>query len=131
MKTSLLTTRTARLSAIAVLAVAVGASGIAAAHAGNGLGCEINVARGSGGVSLSGVVHANKDVEGSYAFRITKSGGGGSSDISQSGDFSVAAGSSESVGSVSLGGDGSYRARLDIRTPLGSTSCSQRIWGGL
>ena len=109
------------------LVVAGALASTVTAEAGSGsIRCEIHANPSSGGVALEGIVYAKSAVQGSYTFRVSKSGGSGSSDINQSGDFSAAPGAPGSLGTVSLGGGGSYRARLEVTTDGGSASCSER-----
>ena len=77
------------------------------------LRCEI-VTRATGmGVQLEGHVYANRATRGRYSLNVTQSGGHGSSVIEQSGDFTVAAGRSATLGTASFGGDpGDYDAEL-------------------
>jgi hypothetical protein len=102
-----------------------------ASAGGGGLRCEIYQSHGGGGVTLQGVVFANGAVDGSYQFNITKSGGGGSSNINQGGEFSVGAGGKATLGQVSLGGDGGYTASLRVTADGHSVSCKERIGGSL
>lgn len=115
------------VAGLALSALAAGSSTASAAA----LHCEIDVSHDGGTVSLAGVVHAPAGVAGSYRFRVAKSGGGGSSDIDQSGGFSVGSGGSAAVGSVSLGGGGSYLATLSVSGNGATAQCSQRVRGAL
>jgi len=68
------------------------------------LDCKIAVTRGQYGHTYEGRVHADRTVKGTYELNITKRGGGGSSTISQSGEFYVAAGKTETLGMATFGG---------------------------
>lgn len=103
----------------------------ASAGSAPGLRCEIYQSQHGGGVVLEGVVFSNTAASGSYQFKVSKSGGGGSSDINQGGDFSVSAGGKSTVGSVSLGGDGGYTATLRVTADGHSTACKERTGGSL
>jgi len=98
-----------------------------------GVRCEIRVNGRGSGVSLQGVVHADAAVQGTYQFRVSKSAGAGSSDINQSGGFSVSARSSDELGAVTLGGDSgsSYVAKLKVTWAGGSVECTERVRGTL
>ena len=91
--------------------------------------CEIRVGHEDGGVVLEGFVFAAAPMSGTYEMHISQSGGGNSSDITQGGEFSVDAGSSEPLGSVSLSG-GAYTARLSVEWDGGSIDCVERVGGG-
>ena len=110
--------------------VAAGAASVEAAS--DSIRCEIQVTSRSGGVSLEGIVHANAAIDGSYQLVITKSGGGGRSDIAQGGEFSAAPGKATSLGTVMLGGNGgSYTAKLKVKWNGNSTECREKVSGSL
>jgi hypothetical protein len=94
--------------------------------------CEIQVNERGPSVTLEGVVFAKTAIEGTYQLRVSKSGGGGSSDINQSGDFSAGPGEPSTVGTVMLGGDGgSFIAKLTVTWNGGSIECIERVGGTL
>lgn len=65
--------------------------------------CQISVTKGGFGYTYAGVLHADEAVQGSY--ELTLSGrGGGRTNISQSGVFSVKAGGTQTLGQATLGG---------------------------
>lgn len=113
------------------IGIDAGGGGSAQAAA-SGLRCEIRVHEQSAGVTLEGVVHANAAVTGSYRLEVSKTGGGGSSDISQSGEFSAGPGELGSLGTVMLGGDpGAYVARLEVTAGGVRVECSEHFSGEL
>lgn len=81
------------------------------------LTCEVRSRRTSNGVLIQARAFADRDIDASYDLRIVKSGGGNSSEISQSGDFSLDAGSSATLGENEMSFErGSHlRAYLTIR----------------
>lgn len=91
--------------------------------------CDIQVSRSGGLVGLKAVVSAQDATSGSYRLRVVSSGAN-SSNIDQSGDFSVRGGSA-TVSTVSLGGSGTYTARLSVTADGRTTECSQRVSGSL
>jgi hypothetical protein len=93
------------------------------------LSCDIQVSRSGNLVGLKAVVSAQDATSGSYRLRVVSSGGN-SSNIDQSGDFSVRGGSAI-VSTVSLGGSGTYTARLSVTADGRTTECSQRVSGSL
>lgn len=120
------------------LAVGLGVIGIVAAGAGSveaaagGVRCEVQIKARSGGVTLEGIVHSNAAIDGTYQLVVTKSGGGGSSDINQGGAFSAVAGEDTSLGTVMLGGNGgSYTAKLKVKWNGNSTECREKVSGSL
>jgi hypothetical protein len=93
------------------------------------LSCDIQVSRSGNLVGLKAVVSAQDATSGSYRLRVVSSGGN-SSNIDQSGDFSVSGGSAI-VSTISLGGSGTYTARLSVTADGRTTECSQRVSGSL
>ncbi|SIR33791.1 hypothetical protein SAMN05880582_11098 [Rhizobium sp. RU20A] len=76
--------------------------------------CEIRATKQAGMVTLDALVHADRTAGGTYSFRIEKSGGGGSSTVSQGGAFETGAGQSAPLASVSVDAKGSaYSAVLE------------------
>ena len=112
---------------VAAISTAVNAG----ADASSPVRCEINAKRSGNSTTLDGVVTAKRGIKGSYRLSITKSGGGGQSDIDQSGLFSAAPGAAATVGTVTLGGPGSFVAILTITGDGKTTDCSRQIGGAL
>jgi hypothetical protein len=85
--------------------------------------CEISVDQRADSIVLEGLVSAGRAVSGSYRLEVWQDGAG-SSAISQSGDFGVAAGTSASLGVVSLSKSaGGYGAKLNVRFDDGGADC--------
>jgi hypothetical protein len=85
--------------------------------------CEIRVDEQAGAVMLEGLVSAAEPISGTYQLDIRQNGAG-TSQISQSGDFAVPAGSSSSLGMVSLAKNaGGYRATLRVRWNSDAADC--------
>ncbi len=90
--------------------------------------CEIQVKHEGGGVQLEGVVFASDAVKGSYRMQVRKTGGGGSSNINQGGDFRAGPQAPARVGTVTLGGDdGSYSANLKVTWDGGTVECEETV----
>lgn len=114
------------------LALVAGASSEAASGNSASVRCDIEVTEHGGSVALKGVVHAKRQVSGEYRLRVSKSGGGGSADIRQDGDFSAGPEGATELGSVMLGANGgNYDAKLTITTGGVSSECTKRIGGML
>lgn len=117
------------------LALGAGIVGSALAAAGSeqtAVRCEIQVKERAGGVTLEGIAFAKTAINGSYQLLVTKSGGGGSSNINQGGEFKTLPGRNTSLGTVMLGGDGgTYAAKLKVMWDGRSTECSEKVRGGL
>lgn len=93
--------------------------------------CEIRVDYERGSVVLEGIVFARGPVSGSYQMRVSQTGGAGSSEITQSGEFAVSSGSTGSLGVVSLSNRaGGYVARLRVQWKGGTVDCTGRARGG-
>ena len=101
------------------------------AQAGTPLECRIDVGRSAGMVELKALISADRTTSGSYRLNVVKSGGGGSANIGQGGEFSVSAGTPQVVSSVMLGGDGRYMATLTVNANGRNFECSRRIGGSL
>ncbi len=96
------------------------------------LRCEVRVAKSGSFMKLEGLVHAKSSVSGTYHLIIATSGGGGTSDIEQSGPFTATPGSPANLGTVMLGGSSAnYTAKLSVKWNGQSTSCTRRIGGSL
>ncbi|HJS79404.1 MAG TPA: curli-like amyloid fiber formation chaperone CsgH [Vitreimonas sp.] len=79
--------------------------------------CDVRAIRTSHGVRLEAVAMSDDGAFGEYEFVITKRDRGGSSDITQGGEYDLSNGASQSLGSaeVSLERGGGYEARLVLR----------------
>jgi len=95
------------------------------------LSCAIEVGRSSGGVELQAVVAGAAGNTGNYRLVVRKTGGGGSADIDQSGEFATGKGGSSVLSTVSLGGDGRYTARLSVSSGGRSAECTKRVGGAI
>jgi hypothetical protein len=82
-----------------------------------GFSCEIDVYRTSNGIRVTPIVRAGKSLSGEYSLVITKSGAGGSSDISQGGPFDAARGERVklSASEFSMERGAKFRAVLKVR----------------
>lgn len=87
--------------------------------------CEIRSSPSGSGLRLEAVALARSAMSGEYEFVITKRGGGGSSNVSQGGDFQTGPGEETVLGEVTLGpGEGaSVKAVLTVTGADGVASC--------
>lgn len=93
--------------------------------------CEIEVKDFGSGVQLQGVIFSQQNGSGEYQLRVRKTGGGGSSNINQAGEFSVKANAPARLGVIQLGGDGgSYDAQLKVFWNGEEIVCRKTIGGG-
>lgn len=78
--------------------------------------CDIDVDRTPSGLRVTPVVRSDRAMSGEYSLVITKSGSGGSSDISQGGPFDVGRGERVSLGSseFSMERGATFRATLKV-----------------
>jgi hypothetical protein len=88
--------------------------------------CDVRARTTRNGFLIQAVAHADRAFNGEYELVITKSGGSGSSDVTQSGPFSAAAGETVTLGSTELGADGRYRALLVLRDGAGEVCRLER-----
>lgn len=116
------------LAALGVIA-AVAQPAEKATAASKALACDIEVKRFDGMVEVQAVVSAPRPTTGTYSLRVAKSGDG-SANINQAGEFSVGQGPSV-VSSVSLGGSGSFTARLAVSADGQHAGCSEKLSGSL
>lgn len=86
--------------------------------------CDIDVDRTPNGLRVTPVVRSDRAISGEYSLVITKSGSGGSSDISQGGPFDVSRGERVRLGSseFSMERGATFRAVLKVRSG-GSEVC--------
>ncbi|SDB08508.1 curli-like amyloid fiber formation chaperone CsgH [Bauldia litoralis] len=131
---------TAPVAALVLSAGAIGAAAFAIAgpveSASKGahapVRCVINAGASGGMISLQGLVGADAAIVGSYQFRVKNAGGGGSANISQGGDFALAAGEEAMVGQVMLGQNGAvYDARLTVTVDGETIECAERVGGAI
>lgn len=116
---------------VMVMAAQSGENGMNAQAADGSVRCEIKIEEIGAGVQLQGVVTANRAVQGAYELQVSKSGGGGRSNISQAGDFDARPNVPAKLGIVQLGGDGgTYRATLKVMWDGEEIECEKRVGGG-
>lgn len=87
----------------------------------NDVTCEVRSRRTSNGLLIQARAFADRDIYGEYDLVITKSGAAGSSDISQSGELDLEAGSSALLGEneISVERGARVRATLTLRDDSG------------
>jgi hypothetical protein len=123
--------------AAATVLLGLGAAGFATADgqpsAGNEpLRCEIVASPANGMTALEGVLHTDIAISGSYSFRVVSFGGGGSSNISQGGEFSAGPNEPATLGTVVLGNSGgSYKATLEVIANGKTIACTERTGGAI
>jgi hypothetical protein len=122
-----------RRALTALIAASLASTAAATTSAGaEPLTCEIHVREGADDVALEAIVSATGATEGTYELHVSGAGGEGSSDVTQSGAFSVAPGERSAVGSVTLASNGtSYVADLSVTAGGQVHRCTRRIVGSL
>lgn len=92
------------------------------------LGCEIVQETRARGVVLTGVVQAPQPLRGNYRFVVTSQGGGGSSNVTQGGQFTAPANVATRLGSVMVnsGPGNAFSASLHIESEDGRTCDAKR-----
>ncbi len=95
----------------------------------NQLTCEIRSTDIRGGVRLEALVLGRRGASGEYEFVVAKSGSGGTSNVSQGGDFEVGPGKETVVGEVTLGSGekAKVKARLTVNSASGKTTCEDHF----
>lgn len=90
--------------------------------------CEIQANTSRGMTMLESVFHAEDAVNGTYTFKVVKSGPSGSSNIQQGGSFAADANEAVTLGRVSLGGgNATYDVSLSVNADGTSFSCSDHF----
>ena len=129
------------LTAAAVIALVGASIGIAGSSSqahdtgvpspSDGIRCEIKSQHHANTVTLTGVVFAPDARGGSYTLKVAKVGDGGNTAIKQSGEFTTQSDAQTQLGVVTLGGDGSYLAKLTVVTNGQTYECQKRVGGSL
>lgn len=90
----------------------------------NGMTCLIRTAATADGTELQAIALASHDASGEYEFLVRKSGGGGTSSTSQSGDFEVRGDGETVLSAATIGGPGSVTANLTVWSSAGEVVCT-------
>lgn len=125
--TSRLNTRV--LTAIVSAGLAASALGSASNAEAGPLRCDIQISEHGNAISLEAIVASSASAEGTYRLQVSGTGGGGSTDVSQGGEFALTPGSRSAVGNVTVAGSSRYVARLTVSSNAGSTQCTKRFSG--
>jgi hypothetical protein len=98
------------------LALAAGTGAMAHKASSDAVNCEIRSSKSSGAILLEAVATGQFRATGDYEFVISKSGGGGTSNIRQGGEFEIGPDEEAILGEVAVGsGEGaSVRAKLSL-----------------
>lgn len=114
------------LIALAALGIAaVGANADTSGPAQNaGFACGVSSVTERGMLTLEGVVESQKALRGEYRFAIRSQSGGGSSNISQGGEFSAAPGAAVSLGSVMVNAGASTSIDFVVKADGKEFNCS-------
>ncbi|MBX3429225.1 MAG: hypothetical protein KF779_06565 [Hyphomonadaceae bacterium] len=92
------------------------------------LTCEVRSRRTSNGVLIQARAFADRDIDASYDLRIVKSGGGNSSEVSQSGDFTLAAGDTAVLGENEMSFERGSRLRAYLTISDANGELCQRTF---
>jgi hypothetical protein len=114
-----------------VALLALGGAGVAASTTSGadngGLACGVSTQTAGGMLTLEGVVQSPEAISGEYRFALKSSGGGGSTNINQGGQFSATAGMPVSLGKVTV--NAGANIDLDFNVTFGGRKydCSQQF----
>ena len=91
------------------------------------IACAIRGIESSDGLRLEAVVTAKQRAKGAFELVVSTRGSGGTSDVTQAGDFDVGGGEELAVGEVSVGSGPaiSVRARMTVTSDRGAASCEE------
>ena len=91
--------------------------------------CEIVATERGNMIHLSGLMHADREVSGTYRFKVESAGHGGNTDISQGSGFHAGPNGPTTLGMVMLSGGGIYDVSLDVDADGERYSCQERLGG--
>lgn len=113
---------------LSVFGLAAGSNAHSSAQSDLPLNCEIAVSKTRMGHMYQGIVTATSDTRGSYELSIKRLGESGRAMISQSGEFAVSAGQSETLGQATFGGlpPSSVEAEMTITWKGHRLTCSNQ-----
>lgn len=117
--------KTATLVGASALFIGCAATASTTGGGDSAVSCKIEETRSQGGVVLEAVADSAEPVGGTYRFEVRKSGGGGTSNSSQSGDFTLSGGEPAVLSQIALGDGGrlAYDAELTLTWKGGEVSC--------
>jgi len=125
-------TRKHFMAAAGILAagLATGCSAIAGDTSSNDpVRCEIVAENRGNMVQLSGLMHADTEMDGSYRFIVKSAGAGGNTNISQGSRFHAGPNGPTMLGMVMLSAGGAYDVTLDVEAGGERFSCEERLGG--
>jgi hypothetical protein len=119
----------------AALAILFGLGAAASGYAASTpkpLTCDITAIPSDGAVLIEGIVTATSPLSGSYQFKVRSQGDGGSSNISQGGDFDATPGAPTTIGQVTLANDcGTFDVTLAIDAGGTNLECHKTLSGNI
>lgn len=121
-----------RLSIIpAVLGLGLAAFAVTGGQAGTTsaapVQCGVNSTTQNGMLMLEGALQTDVAVNGSYQFRLQSSGSGGSTNISQGGNFSASAHDTVSLGKVMINAGSRYDLVFEVTANGKKLDCDQDL----
>ena len=122
-------THTSHITAIAALgliAAALAASSGMANASSNGGTCGVVTSMQNGMLLIQGAVLSPVALDGSYQFSV-QSSGGGSSNVSQGGQFSAPANQQTALGQVMINAGSNYKVGLDVTANGQKLDCGQEL----
>jgi hypothetical protein len=106
---------------------ALGLAGASATQAPEDFACGIAADRNGGMLQIEGALVSPIAVNGEYRFSLRSSGGGGSTNISQGGAFTAAAGQQTTLGRVTLNANAAYQVEFTVSAAGKTFDCSQAL----
>lgn len=124
---TIITQRTGTIALLGLgLAALAATSGMANASTASDT-CGVVTSTQNGMLVIEGAVLSSVALDGSYQFAIQSSGGGGSSNISQGGQFTAAANQQTALGKVMINAGSNYSVDFTVTANGKKLDCDQEV----
>ena len=91
--------------------------------------CEISAQDRGGMIQLSGLMHADQGLSGTYRFKVQSASSGGNTNISQGGEFHAGPNGPTTLGMVMLSAGSAYDVSLEATANGERYECEERLGG--
>lgn len=118
---------TLRIGLVALAALAAAGAVANASSSDGDLACGVSTITERGMLSIEGVLQSPVALTGEYRFALKSSGAGGSSNVSQGGQFSAAPGTAVTLGKVMVNAGSSIDVDFTVTTGGRQLDCSTQF----